>query len=75
MVDDHSAGELEEEGKRVYTIVIDSKNELKTTTDVLRTIRALREVTGGNINYLSCDDRLGWMVKRLLEYETRMNNS
>lgn len=73
LVDGHSAkdlfGELQEQERRIYTIVVDSKDESRTLAEILKAVRRLSEFKG--VNYVVGDDRLGQLVKRILEYQMR----
>lgn len=72
-VDGHSSRALfEEQGEqeqRVFTIVVDSREEERTTEELVKAVRRLGEYRG--LNYVACEDRLGFMLRRLLEYEAR----
>lgn len=58
---------MKEQEERVFSIVVDSRDEARTAGEILKTLRRLKEYK--RINCVACDDRLEQMTRRLLEYE------
>lgn len=60
---------MEEQEERFFTVVVDSKDEACTMGEAFKAVRRLKDYRG--LNYVACDDRVGHMVKKLLEYRCK----